>query len=47
MKPNPTAHDPRTCRLCAPFRHPSGAKARKQLVAALAPTRKPMDEVGK
>ncbi|MFJ3545389.1 hypothetical protein ACIPQH_24875 [Streptomyces rubiginosohelvolus] len=49
MNPNPTApHDPRTCRLCAPFRHPSGRAARQQLASGMASSRRPMDdEVGK
>ncbi|MFZ4266514.1 hypothetical protein [Streptomyces arboris] len=48
MKPNPTAHDPRTCRLCAPLRHPSTRGVSKQLAAAMTPSRRPMDdEVGK
>lgn len=49
MTQHPTApHDPRTCRPCAPFRHPSTRGVSKQLTAALPATRKPMDdEVGK
>ncbi|MFC8463350.1 hypothetical protein [Streptomyces sp. NPDC057250] len=43
MSTNPSApHDPRNCRHCAPFRHPSGARARRQL-AAIIPPRTPMD----
>ncbi|MBT2453332.1 hypothetical protein [Streptomyces sp. ISL-86] len=37
-------HDPRSCRLCAPLRHPVYAKARRAL-ADLTTPRTPLDDV--
>lgn len=48
VKQHPSAsHDPRNCAHCAPLRHPSGAKTRRQLAVIGRPRPAQDGQVGK